>query len=33
MIGLLLAYAFTLNEDIISVTFSITSLEGKMISV
>ena len=31
--GILLAYAFNLNDEIISLTFSWTNLETKMISI
>lgn len=33
MIGLLLSYAFNLNDDIISLTFSWANLETRMVSV
>lgn len=33
LIGLLLSYAFTLNDDIISLTFSWANLETRLVSV
>jgi ATP-binding cassette subfamily C (CFTR/MRP) protein 1 len=33
LVGLLLSYAFNLNDDIISLTFSWANLETRMISV
>lgn len=33
LVGLLLSYAFTLNDDIISLTFSWANLETRLVSV
>lgn len=33
LIGLLLSYAFTLNDDIINLTFSWANLETRLVSV
>jgi hypothetical protein len=33
MAGLLLAYSFTIDENVINLTYSLATLENKMVSV